>query len=59
MSQFNADDITKLQYNTLVKAYNKAVKEKKSTFNCLGGEWLTNFAKYVLEYLDPKYKNMK
>ena len=38
----------------LKQEYNKAVKEKKDIFICQGHEFLTAYAKYVIEYLTIK-----
>lgn len=34
----------------LKRAYNRAIEEKKETFQFKGAEVLTDYAKYVLEY---------
>jgi hypothetical protein len=44
-------------FKKLKSAYNKAVKENKDSFVFEGDEWLTSYAKYVIEYLTPKFKN--
>lgn len=49
----------KAKFDKLQKAYNKAVKENKTEFKSLGRDWVTKYAKYVLEFLSPRFKNMK
>lgn len=49
---------TKPKYDQLKAAYEKAVEENKDTFVLFGGDWLTNYAKYVLEYLRPTFDNL-
>lgn len=39
--------------------YNKAVKGGKESFMYKGDEYLTSYAKYVIEYLDSQFKNNK
>lgn len=36
------------------KAYNQAVKENKDSFTFDGNEFVTNYAKYLLQYLDQE-----
>ncbi len=38
-------------------AYQKAIEEKKDTFLFDGDEFLVSYAKYVIEYLESKFKN--
>lgn len=40
----------------LRKAYVKAVDENAEQFTFEGNEYVTNYAKYLLEYLDMKLK---
>lgn len=49
------------QYRAFKKRYNKAVKAKENSFMFEGREFVTAFAKYLLEYLEtnPKIKNIK
>lgn len=47
----------KQKYEALRKAYDKAVADKKESFMFEGNEWVTTYAKYALEYLEPKFKN--
>ena len=37
--------------------YNKAVKESKESFTYNGDEYLTSYAKYMIEYLDSQFNN--
>lgn len=40
----------------LKKLYNKAKSDKQVTFFFEGKEILTNYSKYVIEYLEDKFK---
>lgn len=40
----------------LKNLYNKAVKDNKESFTYNGDEYLTSYAKYVIEYLETKFK---
>lgn len=40
----------------LKRHYNKAVKANKESFIFNGDEYLTSYAKYVIEYLESKFK---
>lgn len=44
--------VTKQAYDELKKAYNEAVATKKTSFTLQGAEFVTDFAKYYLEFLD-------
>lgn len=37
-------------------AYGKAVEEKRESFFFDGNEYLTSYAKYLIEYLKTKFK---
>lgn len=39
----------------LRKAYNKAVKEGKDQFKFKDADFVTGYAKYFLEYYEPKF----
>lgn len=39
--------------------YNKAVKENKESFMYNGDEYLTSYAKYVIEYLETRFNETK
>lgn len=43
-------------YRRFRKSYEKAVKENKTEFEFEGRDFLVSYAKYVLEYLETKYK---
>lgn len=45
------------KYHRLKKAYNQAVADKKSSFLFQENEFVTSYAKYVLEYLKPQFEN--
>ena len=47
----------KQKLKELKSLYNKAVKESKDWFTYNGDEYLTTYAKYVIEYLEGKFKN--
>ena len=47
---------TATKFKKLKTIYNKAVKEQKESFTFEGDEWLTQYAKHVIEYLTPKFK---
>lgn len=42
-------------FDKLVKAYKKAVKENKDSFEFEGALLMVCYAKYLIEYLTPKY----
>lgn len=44
-------------YQKLKTEYKVATKQKVEVFNFEGHEILTNYAKYLLEYLQPKFEN--
>lgn len=59
-----AGDFDKARYDRLKKTYNKAIRaatpaEIYPKFMFDGGEMLCSFAKYLIEFLDPHFKNMK
>lgn len=47
---------TKADLKEFKKHYNKAVKDKMYLFIFKGEEYLTEYAKYVIEYLNGKFK---
>ena len=53
------DSITKAEYDNLVKSYNHAIDQKLSEFEWCNETVLTSYAKYLIEYLDDKFKDMK
>ncbi len=40
----------------LKREYSKAVKDKKESFIFEGNEYVTSYAKYLLEFLKTKFK---
>lgn len=40
----------------LKSCYNTAIKENKESFIFKGDEYLTTYAKYVIEYLENEFK---
>ena len=45
-----------VDYFEFKKAYEKAVEDKLEVFIYDGVEFVTNYAKYMLEYINIKYK---
>jgi len=43
--------VNKANYNSLKKAYDKAIKENKIEFTYSNNVLLVNYAKYLLEYM--------
>ena len=43
--------------NRLKKAYDRATSESKDMFTFEGNDYVTNYAKYLIEYLEEKFKN--
>lgn len=43
---------TDLEYKIFKNTYNKALIENKEIFNFKGCEFLTNYAKYLIEFID-------
>jgi hypothetical protein len=56
---FNADLLTKRDYDELLKGYKQAVKNDKTQFIFRGQDCLVSYAFYLLQYLEPKFKHMK
>lgn len=48
------NSVTLTDYKPLKKEYNKAVKENKKQFNYKGNILLTDYAKYLLQYMETK-----
>jgi hypothetical protein len=42
--------------NRLKKAYDKATSKSKDMFTFEGNDYVTNYAKYLIEYLEEKFK---
>jgi len=42
--------------NRLKKAYDKATSESKDMFAFEGNDYITNYAKYLIEYLEERFK---
>ena len=53
MASFSVDKET---YVRLEKEYNDAVKNNVSVFIFDGHEFLTDYAKYLIEYLKPNFE---
>ncbi len=49
-------EFNKTNFTLFKKAYKIALKEDKETFIFEGKEFLTNYAKYVIEYLETQLK---
>lgn len=45
----------KKKFLALKKAYNKAKKDNKKVFEFEGNQLLVDYAKYLIEYLEPKF----
>lgn len=52
----NTVTFTKKEFVGLKKAYELAVKQEAKSFTYDGNEYVTGYAKYLLEYLTPKFK---
>lgn len=50
-------DFNKLK--DLKRHYKKAVEDNKESFIFNGDEYLTSYAKYVIEYLESRFKKTK
>lgn len=48
-----------VRYKALKTLYEAAVKEQKSEFYVDNKPILTSFAKYLLEFLESRFKNIK
>jgi len=48
--------ITIYEYPDLKKAYDNAVKNKQKFFTFYGYDILIDYAKYLLDYMEPFYK---
>ena len=60
MAEFTIE-VTKDQFDMLKSAYNEAVKNNQEQFEMPGypGQMvLTTYAKYMIEYLEPKFNRM-
>lgn len=55
----NFISIDKSRYTELKSLYAKAVTDKADSFKFMGESILTSYAKYVLEYLKPKFEKVK
>lgn len=52
-------EFNKEKFDKLVKAHKLAIEQQKEKFECLGHTWVTKYADYVIEYLSPRFKNIK
>lgn len=52
----NTISVDKSTFSRLKNEYQNAVDNSKNTFMFEGNELLTNYAKYLIEYLTPKFK---
>jgi len=55
----NITKFTKADYDKFESLYNTAVLSGKDQFIFKGQDVLVNYAKYVIEYLSPKFKDIK
>lgn len=53
--KMSKDTWTKTKFEKFKKAYKLAVKEKKEYFMYEDGEWLTDYAKQMVEFLQPRF----
>lgn len=53
----NTMTINEISYQRLKKEYNTAVQNKIEIFTFEGEELLTDYAKYLLQWLQPKFEN--
>ncbi len=53
----NTMTINEISYQRLKKEYNTAVQHKIEIFTFEGEELLTDYAKYLLQWLQPKFEN--
>ena len=51
--------VKKHQYDLLVDTYKKAVKNNQTELEWLGNQYLVQFAYQIIEYLKPRFKDMK
>lgn len=49
-------EFNKEQYKALEKRYIEALKNKEEQFVFEGNEYLTSYAKYLLQYLETMFK---
>ncbi len=49
----------KRKLKELKNLYNKAIKENKESFTYNGDEYLTSYAKYLIEYLETVFNKNK
>ena len=50
-------NVSRFDFISLKRLYKKAVEEKKNVFTFKGHQLLTSYAKYLIEYLENKFKN--
>lgn len=50
---------THARYESLKKAYNKAVADNADSFVWEGYEMVTKYAQYLIEFLQPKFESSK
>lgn len=47
---------TQDKYDRFIKEYNKAIEDNKNDFLFEGHQFLTSYAKYLIEYYDKTYE---
>ena len=52
-------EFTAQKYKSLKREFDKAVENNKDQFQFEGKTWVTNYAKYALQYLQPKFDHKK
>ncbi|HYE68811.1 MAG TPA: hypothetical protein VEA58_09385 [Anaerovoracaceae bacterium] len=57
MAEGNFVTFDKPKLERLKKVYQKAVEDKKESFIFEGNEYVVNFTKYVIEYLESQFNS--
>ena len=52
----NTITFTKETFESLKQSYNRASKNNEEVFNFQGNQILTQYAKYLIDYLTPNFK---
>lgn len=59
MSSYKLVSFSLKTFNLFKEELKKAVKENKEFFTFQNDEYLVSYAKYLVEYLQPKFDKMK
>ena len=57
MNSIDRLSFTKQTFSMFKKCYNKTVADKQDRFRFKDRVFLVDYAKYVIEYLEPKFKD--